>query len=137
MFREKPNNMQRGRSLKRRRERKEHQREMRRTRNEEILAWARMLNANPYMDVRDFTPLMDAITQSVHEMESRIKKYVPGYSVIVGPVLEGGRVTTTIQVVGLGDYLPTYSGNLDIITCASIEIAEEYAKRKLKRGKDE
>lgn len=82
-------------------------------------------------------PDMDAITQSVHEMESRIKKYVPGYSVIVGPVLEGGRVTTTIQVVGLGDYLPTYSGNLDIITCASIEIAEEYAKRKLKRGKDE
>ena len=82
-------------------------------------------------------PDMDAITQGVHEMEKRIKKYVPGYSVIVGPVFENGRVTTTIQVVGLGDFLPTYSGNLDIITCASIEIAEEYAKRKLGRNDNE
>jgi acetaldehyde dehydrogenase len=75
-------------------------------------------------------PNMDAIVKSVRDMEVRIKQYVPGYSVIMGPVLENGRVTTTIQVVGLGDYLPTYSGNLDIITCASIYIAEEYAKRK-------
>ena len=82
-------------------------------------------------------PDMDAITQGVHEMEKKIKKYVPGYSVIVGPVFENGRVTTTIQVVGLGDFLPTYSGNLDIITCASIEIAEEYAKRKLGRNDNE
>lgn len=75
-------------------------------------------------------PDMDAITKSVKDMVARIAKYVPGYSVVVGPVYENGRVTTTIQVVGLGDYLPTYSGNLDIITCAAINIAEEFAKRK-------
>jgi acetaldehyde dehydrogenase len=81
-----------------------------------------------YADIEN--PDMDAIMKSVNEMEARIKEYVPGYSVIVGPVYENGRVTTTIQVVGLGDYLPAYSGNLDIITCASINIAEEFVKRR-------
>lgn len=76
-------------------------------------------------------PDMDAIKKSVHEMESRIKKYVPGYSIVMEPTYENGRVTTTLQVVGLGDYLPQYSGNLDIITCAAIEIAENYAKKKV------
>lgn len=76
-------------------------------------------------------PNMDAIRKSVYEMGERIKKYVPGYKLLVEPVYENGRVTTIIQVVGLGDYLPKYAGNLDIITCAAIEIAENYAKRKI------
>lgn len=76
-------------------------------------------------------PDMNKIYSRVHDVVEKIKKYVPGYRVILGPVHENGRVTTTIEVVGLGDYLPAYSGNLDIITCAAINIAEEYAKRKL------
>lgn len=76
-------------------------------------------------------PKMDVIRKSVKEMEQKIRKYVPGYSVVMDPTYENGRVTMTLQVVGLGDYLPKYSGNLDIITCAAIEIAENYAKRKL------
>lgn len=76
-------------------------------------------------------PDMDAIRKSVHEMENKIKKYVPGYKIVMEPTYENGRVTTTLQCVGLGDYLPKYSGNLDIITCAAIEIAETYARRRL------
>lgn len=76
-------------------------------------------------------PNIDAITKSVFDMEQKIKKYVPGYKIIVSPTYESGRITTTLQVVGLGDYLPKYSGNLDIITCAAIEIAENYAKKKI------
>lgn len=76
-------------------------------------------------------PDMDVIRKSVREMEMKIKKYVPGYSIVLEPTFENGRVTTTLQVVGLGDYLPKYSGNLDIITCAAIEIAENYAKRRI------
>lgn len=76
-------------------------------------------------------PDMDAIKRNVHEMEIRIKKYVPGYSIVMEPTYENGRVTTTLQVVGLGDYLPKYSGNLDIITCAAIEIAENYARKRI------
>ena len=80
-------------------------------------------------------PNMDEIRRRVREMEAKIKKYVPGYSIVLEPSYENGRVTTTLQVVGLGDYLPKYSGNLDIITCAAIEIAEYYAREKLlKRG---
>lgn len=79
-------------------------------------------------------PNMEEITKAVFEMEENIKKYVPGYKIVLPPTFENGRVTTTLQVVGLGDYLPKYSGNLDIITCAAIEIAENYAKKKL-RGK--
>lgn len=79
-------------------------------------------------------PNMDEIAKRVNEVVAKIKEYVPGYHIVVGPVFENGRVTTTIEVVGQGDYLPTYSGNLDIITCAAIKIAEEYAKKKL-RGK--
>jgi acetaldehyde dehydrogenase len=74
-------------------------------------------------------PDMDALTMAIKEMEKKIQEYVPGYRVIVGPVFENGRVTTSIEVVGRGDYLPAYSGNLDIITCAAIRIAEEYAKK--------
>ena len=76
-------------------------------------------------------PKMQEITEAVFEMESKIRKYVPGYKIVMPPTYENGRVTTTLQVIGLGDYLPKYSGNLDIITCAAIEIAENYAIKKL------
>lgn len=76
-------------------------------------------------------PDIDAIRKSVSEMEKKIKKYVPGYEIIMPPTYENGRVTTILQCVGQGDYLPSYSGNLDIITCAAIEIAERYAKKKM------
>ena len=74
---------------------------------------------------------MEAIQGNVHAMAERVRHYVPGYRVIVGPVYENGRVTTTVEVTGLGDYLPSYAGNLDIITCAAVEIAEKYAERQI------
>ncbi len=76
-------------------------------------------------------PDMDAIKDAVGRTERDIQKYVPGYKVVLGPVFENGRVTTSIEVTGSGDFLPTYAGNLDIITCAAVEIAENYARRKL------
>lgn len=82
-------------------------------------------------------PKMDEIIAGVREIEKKIKKYVPGYSVLVEPVYENGRVTTTLQVVGLGDFLPKYSGNLDIITCAAIEVAEAYARKRILGDKNE
>lgn len=76
-------------------------------------------------------PKIDEINMEVLAIEEKMKKYVPGYEVALKPIAESRRVTTMVKVVGLGDYLPKYSGNLDIITCAAVNVAEEYAKNKI------
>lgn len=75
-------------------------------------------------------PNMPAICQEVDTIVKKIKEYIPGYRIIVGPVFENNRVTITVEVKGTGDFLPEYSGNLDIITAASVKIAEAYALKK-------
>jgi acetaldehyde dehydrogenase len=75
------------------------------------------------------SPNLTAIRDSVDQMMGRIKAYVPGYQLIVPPTIEDGKVTTTIKVLGNGDYLPRYAGNLDIINCAAIGIAETIARQ--------
>ena len=74
-------------------------------------------------------PNIPAITKAVRKMENKIQKYVPGYRLLYDPVFENGRVTTAVEVAGQGDYLPKYAGNLDIITCAAVEVAEHYAQK--------
>lgn len=76
-------------------------------------------------------PDMEAIRRAVGQAEKELQRYVPGYKVVLGPVYENGRVTTSIEVTGSADFLPAYAGNLDIITCAAVEIAENYARRML------
>ncbi len=73
-------------------------------------------------------PREEEITAAVHAMVQRVREYVPGYRLKVGPLFEGNKVTTMIEVVGAGDYLPQYSGNLDIMTAAATKVAEEYAR---------
>ena len=79
-------------------------------------------------------PKINLIRKKIKEMVLKIQKYVPGYKLIVEPIYGNGLLTTMIEVVGRGDYLPVYAGNLDIINCAAISVAEEYAKRKLKKN---
>jgi len=75
-------------------------------------------------------PDMPAIRASVEAMIKRINQYVPGYQLIVPPTLEGGKIMTTVKVLGNGDYLPRYAGNLDIINCAAVGIAERIARQR-------
>jgi acetaldehyde dehydrogenase (acetylating) len=99
-------------------------------------------SANPPINMRNTVyalidnPDMDKIKRSVKDMVQKIQKYVPGYRLLYDPVYENGKVSTAIEVIGLGDYLPKYSGNLDIITCAAIEIAEAFAKKLLSQRGD-
>lgn len=68
------------------------------------------------------------ITASVHAMIAEVQKYVPGYRLVNGPVFDGQRVSVFLEVEGLGDYLPKYAGNLDIMTAAAAQTAEEIAR---------
>ena len=74
------------------------------------------------------TPDMKALEQEVMLLVNEVQSYVPGYQLVLGPIYENGRVVIMLKVRGLGDYLPEYAGNLDIINCAAIAMAEEYAE---------
>lgn len=67
------------------------------------------------------------ITESVQTMVAEVQKYVPGYALKNGPVFDGNRVSVFLEVAGLGDYLPRYAGNLDIMTAAALRTGEMLA----------
>src|SRR5712691_2747354 len=73
-------------------------------------------------------PDQQAITESVLRMVKEVQKYVPGYRLKNGPVFDGKRVSMFMEVEGLGDYLPKYAGNLDIMTAAAARTAEMFAE---------
>jgi acetaldehyde dehydrogenase len=75
-------------------------------------------------------PNVEELRRTIETTVARLKAYVPGYELLLGPILEGGRIVIMVRVQGLGDYLPKYSGNLDIINCAAIATAEAFARRR-------
>ncbi|MCS6242775.1 MAG: acetaldehyde dehydrogenase (acetylating) [Opitutus sp.] len=98
-----------------------------------------IINLNPAQPcVHMQTTVMAKITnpdlaktrEKIAEVVTLIKQYVPGYQLILEPIIENGRLITMVRVDGLGDYLPKYAGNLDIINCAAVAFAEAYARRR-------
>ena len=70
----------------------------------------------------DFDNMLIAINNRV----TSIKEYVPNYELIFSPVINDQNILVlSVRVKGLGDYLPKYAGNLDIINCASIELTKK------------
>jgi acetaldehyde dehydrogenase (acetylating) len=86
-----------------------------------------------YALVEEGTVDEEGIRNSIAEMTKVVQSYVPGYQLRTEPIFEGNKVTIFIQVEGAGDYLPKYSGNLDIMTAAGVKTAEEFAKNLLKK----
>lgn len=76
-------------------------------------------------------PNLKALSWEIKKVVAKIREYVPGFRLTGGPVFENGRLTVMNEVRGQGDFLPTWAGNLDIINCAAVKVAEEYAQRKL------
>ncbi len=79
----------------------------------------------------------DAITASIHAMVASVAAYVPGYRLRAEPQFDmasttsGGmaRVAVFLEVEGAGDFLPPYSGNLDIMTAAATRVGEGFASK--------
>ncbi|HUJ04741.1 MAG TPA: acetaldehyde dehydrogenase (acetylating) [Streptosporangiaceae bacterium] len=80
----------------------------------------------------------DAVVASVEQMVADVASYVPGYRLKNRPVIEEGpfgapggtvphRVVVLLEVEGAGDYLPTYAGNLDIMTASAVRVGEAKA----------
>jgi len=91
----------------------------------------------------------DAIAESVARMAADVQAYVPGYRLKqkvqfdrieasnpinipgVGPRMSGLKTSIFIEVEGAAHYLPSYAGNLDIMTSAAMRTAEHMAQRML------
>ena len=86
-----------------------------------------MIMRNTIYCLTDDEPDQARIRESVLEMVKEVQKYVPGYRLVNGPVFDGKKVACFMEVAGLGDYLPTYAGNLDIMTAAAARTAEMFA----------
>jgi len=68
----------------------------------------------------DFSSLVKEIYKKVEDL----KIYIPGYELVLPPVINDDVLVLSIKVKGSGDYLPKYAGNLDIINCAAIQITK-------------
>lgn len=86
--------------------------------------------------VKDTSVEFDKIREAIEKMVDQVRTYVPGYKLRVPPTMEGDRVTAIVQVEGQADFLPAYSGNLDIINSAAVAAAEKIAERMLREGRN-
>jgi acetaldehyde dehydrogenase (acetylating) len=69
-----------------------------------------------------FDTLLDKLTTKIKE----VKSYSPHYEMTMIPVVnEAGIIILSVKVKGAADFLPSYAGNLDIINCAAIRVAQE------------
>lgn len=92
-----------------------------------------------------------AIRASVEAMVEKVQAYVPGYRLKQEVQFEhygdnsrlkipgmgeftGIKTSIFLEVEGAGDYLPPYSGNLDIMTAAAKATGELLAKRRMAAG---
>lgn len=87
-----------------------------------------MIMRNTISCLTDDEPDHVRITESILQMIGEVQKYVPGYRLVNGPIYDGNKVQVFMEVAGLGDYLPKYAGNLDIMTAAAARTAEMFAE---------
>ena len=77
---------------------------------------------------------VELMKQSIEKIVQEVNSYVPGYRLKIEPLIEGREVKVFIEVEGLGDYLPIYAGNLDIMTAAALKVGEMIAQQLQLKG---
>jgi acetaldehyde/propanal dehydrogenase len=76
----------------------------------------------------DSEPDRARIEAALAEMRDEVRRYVPGYRFKNDVVFDGRRVTVYLEIEGRGDFLPTYAGNLDIMTAAATRAGEMFGQ---------
>ena len=90
-----------------------------------------MMNNTVYCMVDPDQYDQKAVETAVCAMVEKVREYVPGYRLKIPPEFDGKRILTMVEIQGAGDYLPKYSGNLDIETSAALAVGEKIAKHML------
>lgn len=62
---------------------------------------------------------------SLKLINNKIKNYIPQYNALLFKTFDKKIFRVTVRVVGQGDYLPTYAGNLDIITSSAVHLSKQ------------
>lgn len=84
-----------------------------------------MMRTTVSIDAESFD--LDLAKCEVSTVVDQVRKYVPGYSLVVEPHLtHSGAISATVKVTGQGFFLPDYAGNLDIINSAAVETARRH-----------
>jgi acetaldehyde dehydrogenase len=92
-----------------------------------------ILNLNPAEPCVDMQTTMfikfksidfNGLVKEIYKKVDDLKEYIPGYELVLPPVINDDVLVLSIKVKGSGDYLPEYAGNLDIINCAAIKITK-------------
>ena len=95
-----------------------------------------ILNLNPAEPCVDMQTTMfikftninfENLIEQIYKKIKELKTYIPFYELTIPPVINDDVLVLSIKVKGVGDYLPEYAGNLDIINCAAIEITKRLA----------
>lgn len=73
----------------------------------------------------------ELITEAIEKRVAEVQEYVPGYRIRSKPLFDNNKISIFVEVEGAGDFLPAYSGNLDIMTASAVRVAEEFAKTKV------
>jgi len=73
------------------------------------------------------------IRKAIDHMLVKLNEYVPGYRLRMPPIFDDMKVTVVTEVEGAGDYLPSYSGNLDIETSAAVAVGDRLASKLLSK----
>jgi acetaldehyde dehydrogenase (acetylating) len=85
-----------------------------------------MMRTTVHMKVTDID--LEATKAEAQRIVSRVKRYVPGYDIVVEPHTPNpGQISATAKVTGAGYVLPEYAGNLDIINAAAVETARQHS----------
>lgn len=81
----------------------------------------------------------EEITDSVEKVVAEVQKDVPGYQLKNSPTFDEREtpwgekpvIMLFLEVEGAGDFLPKYSGNLDIMTSSARRVGEAFARHLL------